>query len=56
MVIDLMDLEDSDSDMDIDFGDDENDFDFDEFMGFVEEFDDEVICCICGDYNVFGKF
>uniref|UniRef100_K1RGS8 Zinc finger PHD-type domain-containing protein n=1 Tax=Magallana gigas TaxID=29159 RepID=K1RGS8_MAGGI len=38
-----------------DSGDDENDSDSDESMGFVEESDDEVTCCICGDYNAPGK-
>ncbi|XP_052680568.1 uncharacterized protein LOC128161331 isoform X2 [Crassostrea angulata] len=55
VVIDLTDSEDSDSDMDTDSGDDENDSDSDESMGFVEEADNEVTCCICGDYNAPGK-
>lgn len=55
VVIDMTDSEDSDSDMDTDSGDDENDSDSDESMGFVEESDDEVTCCVCGDYNAPGK-
>nr|XP_034334823.1 uncharacterized protein LOC117691984 [Crassostrea gigas] len=55
VVIDLTDSDDSASDMDTDSGDDDNDSDSDESMGFVEESDDEVTCCICGDYNAPGK-
>ncbi|XP_061168146.1 uncharacterized protein LOC133199989 [Saccostrea echinata] len=55
VIIDLTDSEDSDSDLDTDSGDDENDVDSDVSMNSVEESDDEVTCCICGDYNAPGR-